>query len=121
MAREVVDIANKLSAFSQHWSPKVVAQLNDYEIKVVKLQGEFVWHANEETDELPGRPWGTDHPATGRRRGATARSTVRRAAGCRTLPDRRGEVHALLIEPTGVVNTGNAGGVLTARYDDSLL
>ena len=52
MAREVVDIASKLSVFSQHWSPKVVARLNDYEIKVVKLQGEFVWHTHEETDEL---------------------------------------------------------------------
>jgi hypothetical protein len=50
MAREVVDIASKLSAFSQHWSPKVVARLNDYEIKVVKLQGEFVWHSHQETD-----------------------------------------------------------------------
>ena len=122
MAREVVDIASKLSAFSQHWSPKVVARLNDYEIKVVKLQGEFVWHTHEETDELflvvhgeltiqlrdgnvvlrPGQlfvvPRGVEH-----------------------CPIAEGEVHALLIEPAGVVNTGSAGGARTAAYDDSLL
>jgi hypothetical protein len=39
-------------AISEHWSPKVVARLNDYEVKVVKLHGEFVWHKHEETDEL---------------------------------------------------------------------
>ena len=121
MAREAVDIASKLSAFSQLWSPKVVARLNDYEIKVVKLQGEFVWHTHAETDELflvvhgeltiqlrddnvalrPGQlfvvPRGIEH-----------------------CPIAEGEVHALLIEPAGVVNTGNAGGPLTAGSDESL-
>ena len=47
-----VDIAERLSLFSEQWSPKVVARLNDYEIKVVKLEGEFVWHTHEDTDEL---------------------------------------------------------------------
>jgi mannose-6-phosphate isomerase-like protein (cupin superfamily) len=47
-----IDLAEKLSAFAEHWSPKVIARLNDYEIKVVKVQGEFVWHAHDETDEL---------------------------------------------------------------------
>jgi mannose-6-phosphate isomerase-like protein (cupin superfamily) len=122
MTREVVDIASKLSVISQHWSPKVVARLNDYEIKVVKLQGEFVWHTHEETDELflvvhgeltiqlrdgnvalrPGQlfvvPRGVEH-----------------------CPIAEGKVHALLIEPAGVVNTGSAGGARTAGYDDSLL
>ncbi len=45
-------IAEKLAAFSDHWSPKVVARLNDYEIKVVKLEGELVWHSHADTDEL---------------------------------------------------------------------
>ena len=48
----VVDLAEKLSLFSEHWSPKVIARLNDYEIKLVKLKGEFVWHSHEDTDEL---------------------------------------------------------------------
>src|SRR6476661_5470158 len=52
MAHVVVDIAQKLSLLSEHWSPKVVARLNDYEIKVVKVKGEFVWHTHDDTDEL---------------------------------------------------------------------
>ena len=48
----VVDLHWKLSQFSDHWSPKVVARLNDYEIKVVKVQGEFTWHTHDDTDEL---------------------------------------------------------------------
>lgn len=121
MAHAPVDLAQKLSAFSEHWSPKVVARLNDYEIKVVKLQGEFVWHSHDDTDELflvldgeltiqlrdgdvvlrPGQlfvvPRGVEH-----------------------CPVATGEVHAVLIEPAGVVNTGDAVGPLTAGYDDSL-
>jgi mannose-6-phosphate isomerase-like protein (cupin superfamily) len=119
--RVPIDLAEKLSSFSEHWSPKVVARLNDYEIKVVKVQGEFVWHTHEDTDELflvvdgeltiqlrdgdvilrPGQmfvvPRGVEH-----------------------CPTAEGEVHAVLIEPVGVVNTGSAGGDLTATYDDSL-
>jgi mannose-6-phosphate isomerase-like protein (cupin superfamily) len=122
MVNEAVDIADRLSLVSKHWSPKVVARLNDYEIKVVKLQGEFVWHTHDDTDELflvvsgelriqlrdgdvvlrPGQlfvvPRGIEH-----------------------CPIADGEVHAVLIEPVGVVNTGDAGGALTATYDDSLM
>ena len=121
MANTPVDLGEKLSAFSEQWSPKVVARLNDYEIKVVKLQGEFVWHTHDDTDELflvldgelriqlrdgdvtlrPGQlfvvPRGVEH-----------------------CPVADGEVRAVLIEPAGVVNTGDAGGPLTAGYDDSL-
>ena len=48
----VVDLAERLGRFTEHWSPKVVARVNDYEIKVVKVQGEFTWHSHEDTDEL---------------------------------------------------------------------
>jgi mannose-6-phosphate isomerase-like protein (cupin superfamily) len=122
MVPRPVDIAEKLSVVTDHWAPKVVARLNDYEIKVVKIEGEFVWHTHPETDELflvvageliiqlrngdvrlgPGQlyvvPRGVEH-----------------------CPLADAEVHALLIEPCGVVNTGDAGGPLTAAYDDSLL
>ena len=52
MTARVVDLHERLSLFSEHWSPKVVARLNDYAVKVVKLKGEFVWHSHPETDEL---------------------------------------------------------------------
>ena len=121
MTNVPIDLAEKFSSFSEHWSPKVVARLNDHEIKVVKVKGEFVWHSHDDTDELflvidgeltiqlrdgdvalcPGQifvvPRGVEH-----------------------CPIADGEVHAVLIEPVGVVNTGSAGGTLTAAYDDSL-
>jgi hypothetical protein len=50
--QHVIDLADKLSRFSEHWSPKVVARLNDYEIKLAKIKGEFVWHSHDDTDEL---------------------------------------------------------------------
>src|ERR1039458_4857131 len=52
MSHSPVDLAEKLSLFSESWSPKVVARMNDYEIKVVKLKGEFTWHTHHDTDEL---------------------------------------------------------------------
>src|SRR5438309_11275613 len=52
MASEVINFAQKLSTFSEHWSPRVVAEMNDYQFKLVKLEGEFVWHDHKETDEV---------------------------------------------------------------------
>ena len=121
MANEAVDITEKLSLFSEHWSPKVVARLNDYEIKVVKVKGEFVWHTHADTDELFIVVAGvlTIQLRDGDvRLGAGQLFVV--ARGVEHCPLAEGEVHALLIEPTGVVNTGDASGVLTAAYDDSL-
>lgn len=121
MVNEPVDIAEKLSLFSEHWSPKVVARLNDYEIKVVKIKGEFVWHTHEDSDELFIVVAGMltielrDSKVT---LGPGQLFVVPRGVEHRPVGD--AEVHALLIEPTGVVNTGDAGGSLTSSYDDSL-
>lgn len=121
MANEAVDITEKLSLFSEHWSPKVVARLNDYEIKVVKVKGEFVWHTHDDTDELFIIVAGD---LTIQLRDGDVRLCAGQLfvvpRGVEHCPVADGEVHALLIEPTGVVNTGNAGGALTAAYDDSL-
>jgi len=121
MPTEVIDLAAKLSAFTEHWSPKVIARLNDYEIKVVKLHGEFTWHSHADTDELF---LVIDGELTIQLRDG---DVVVRAGqlyvvprGVEHCPIAGGEVHAVLIEPTGVVNTGESGGPLTAGYDDSL-
>jgi len=118
-----VDIAEKLSLFSEHWSPKVVARLNDYEIKVVKIKGEFVWHTHEDTDELFLVVDGTltiqlrDGDVTLR---PGQLYVVPR--GVEHCPIAEGEVAAMLIEPAGVVNTGDAvDSSLTATHDASLL
>ena len=52
MTNHPINLADKLNKFNEHWSPKVVAELNDYQIKVAKLFGEFVWHRHEHTDEM---------------------------------------------------------------------
>ncbi|AKC38653.1 mannose-6-phosphate isomerase [Mycolicibacterium phlei] len=120
MSDRVVDLGEKLSLFSELWSPKVVARLNDYEVKVVKLGGEFVWHTHDDTDELFLVIAG-ELTIQLRDRDVTVRPgqlfVVPR--GVEHCPRADGEVHAVLIEPTGVINTGDAGGALTATYDDS--
>ena len=118
----VVDLAAALALFSEHWSPKVVARLNDYEIKLVKLQGEFTWHSHDDPDELFLVIDGT---LTIQLRDGDV--VLRNGQlyvvprGVEHCPITNGEVSAMLIEPAGVVNTGGAGGDLTATYDDSLL
>ena len=52
MDRTAINIKDKLSAFSEHWKPKIIARMNDYHFKVVKFKGEFVWHSHPETDEV---------------------------------------------------------------------
>ncbi|HEY3530370.1 MAG TPA: cupin domain-containing protein [Nocardioides sp.] len=123
--REPIDLAERLARFSEHWSPKVVARLNDYEIKVVKLDGEFVWHDHAETDELFLVIEGT---LTIRLRDPDERAVTLGPGGLHVVPRgvehcpvAEGEVSAMLIEPAGTVNTGEAGGELTATPDDSLL
>jgi mannose-6-phosphate isomerase-like protein (cupin superfamily) len=104
-----INLAEKLAQFSDYWAPRVVGQLNDYDIMVVKVQGEFVWHSHADTDDfflvlkgrliirlrdrevvlVPGElfvvPRGVEHQ-----------------------PFAEEEVHLLLIEPAGTPNTGDA-------------
>ena len=125
MPSQPVDLGAKLAQFTYHWSPKVIARLNDYEIKVVKLHGEFVWHSHADTDELFLVIDGTltiqfrDGAVT---LGPGQLYVVPR--GIEHCPLADGEVAALLIEPVGVVNTGDAGAEaaagFTAQYDGSL-
>ncbi len=121
MADDPVDLAEKLSLFSEQWAPKVVARLNDYEIKVVKLEGEFVWHTHEDTDELflvisgeltIQRRDGDIHLRPGQM------YVVPR--GVEHCPIAENEAQVVIIEPAGVVNTGDVQSSLTAGYDDSL-
>src|SRR5246127_3579811 len=102
-----ISLSEKLNAFSEHWSPKIIAQFNGHDVMVVKLKGEFVWHSHAETDDFflvlkgnlviqlrdgevrlnPGDlyvvPKGVEH-----------------------RPVAEEEVHLLLIEPCGTPNTG---------------
>jgi mannose-6-phosphate isomerase-like protein (cupin superfamily) len=115
---EVINFSRKFDLLSEQWSPRVVAELNDYQFKVVRIEGDFIWHDHPETDEAfivldgtlridfrdrsvvlgPGEmfvvPKGTEHK-----------------------PHAEKEVRMLLIEPRGTLNTGRAGGDRTAEND----
>ena len=115
MAMTKVNLDEMLGRFTEQWSPKTVGRLNDYELKVVKVQGEFVWHQHDETDEvflvLDGELT-IDTPDGAIVLGPRETVTIPRSVQHRPRAER--ETSILLIEPTGVVNTGEAGGPLTA-------
>ena len=117
-AADAINLAEKLAKFSEHWSPRVVAEMNDYQFKLVKLQGEFVWHEHKDTDEVFLVVRG-EMQVGFRDRDVTIREgeffVVPRGVEHITRATR--ECHALIIEPRGVVNTGEAGGELTAQND----
>lgn len=114
----VINLDDKFGKFTKHWSPHVIARLNDLHIKSVKLKGEFVWHRHEDTDELfyvhKGR-------LTIKYRdrdvilGAGELHVVPKGVEHKPVADDECEV--LLIEPAGTVNTGDAGGELTADQE----
>jgi mannose-6-phosphate isomerase-like protein (cupin superfamily) len=105
----------------------VVARLNDYEIKLAKLKGEFVWHTHDDTDELFLVIEGTLTIQLRDDDGAEHQVVLRPGQlyvvprGVEHCPVTDGDAAVMLIEPAGVVNTGSTGGDLTAAYDDSLL
>jgi len=111
----VVRLADALASFGDHWAPRVVATLNDYEVKVVKAKGDFVWHSHADTDELFLVVKGRLQIALRDRvleLGPGELFVVPR--GVEHRPSALEEVELLLLEPRGVVNTGEAGGPLTA-------
>lgn len=114
MAIEKVSLDERLALFSEHWAPKLVGRLNDYEIKIVKIQGEFTWHQHDDTDEFFLVLHGAltiDTPDGPIALGPRESVTIPR--GVQHRPRAEQEAAVLLIEPSGVVNTGDAGGPLT--------
>ncbi len=116
---QTISLQQKLSLFSDHWSPKIVAQLNDYHVKLVKVQGEFVWHQHDETDELFMVLDGelTIEMADGEDVVMRAGEIFVVPKGVQHRPIAHNECHILLLEPAGLINTGNADSELTAPND----
>lgn len=115
---EPINFQRKFSLFAEQWAPKVVAEMNDYQFKVVKLQGDFIWHDHENTDEtfivLEGKL------RIDFRDGAVTLSPGEMYVvpkGVEHKPFAEKEVKLLLIEPRGVLNTGHEGGSRTAQND----
>ena len=118
MLEEKINFKNKYSKFNKHWSPRIIAEMNDYQFKLAKIKGEFVWHNHKDTDEtfivIDGEmilklrdrdvilqegemfvvPKGVDHK-----------------------PCAQKECKILVVEPRGVINTGDTGGRLTINEE----
>jgi mannose-6-phosphate isomerase-like protein (cupin superfamily) len=118
MERTAVNLADKFAKFSEHWSPKIVAQMNDYHFKLVKFQGEFVWHDHADTDEvfivLDGEM--TVHFRDGRVRVRAGEMFVI-PRGMEHMTSATAECKAMLVETAGTVNTGAVRGDKTAPAD----
>lgn len=114
-ASEPVNLAAKLASFVETWAPRIVARVNDVEVKLVKLDGEFVWHSHPEADELFFVLRG------GLELRFRERASVRLGPGelfvvprgVEHLPVAEPETEVMLIEPVDTVNTGDAGGPRT--------
>ena len=118
MGYAAINFKQKLGLFDEQWSPKVIAEMNDYQFKIVKLQGDFVWHDHKTTDEtfivLEGDLRidfrdGAVHVRTG--------EMFVVPKGVEHKPYAEKEVKMLLIEPRGILNTGDEGGERTAQND----
>lgn len=118
MERKPINLAEKLSRFSEHWTPKIIAQMNDYHFKPVKFQGEFVWHRHADTDEvfivLDGAM--TIHfPDRDVTVAAGEMFVIPRGLEHKTSAE--AECRAMLVERAGTVNTGEVVSAQTAPSD----
>jgi mannose-6-phosphate isomerase-like protein (cupin superfamily) len=118
MKYESINFAEKLSKFNNHWSPRVIAEMNDYQFKLAKVQGEFVWHDHPHTDEVFIVIEGTLDIEF--REGKVTLNSGEMFVipkGAEHKPSALAECKIMLIEPRGVVNTGESESELTAEND----
>jgi mannose-6-phosphate isomerase-like protein (cupin superfamily) len=113
---EKVNLAAKLGLFHEHWSPKIVGELNDSYVKLVKLKGEFIWHHHDNEDELflvvKGRLLIKFH---GQDLWLEEGEFAIVPRGAEHLPIAQDEVHVMLLEPKSTLNTGNVDNERTVR------
>jgi mannose-6-phosphate isomerase-like protein (cupin superfamily) len=111
-----VNLAEKIGLLDEPYSPGIVGYLNDYKLVVVKVRGEFVWHKHDDTDDfflvLRGR---LTIQLRDRDVELSEGELFVVPRGAEHCPKADEEAHVLLIEPRGTVNTGDAGGELTAQ------
>jgi mannose-6-phosphate isomerase-like protein (cupin superfamily) len=117
-AYKSLNFAEKIARIDPYWTPRVIAEMNDYQFKVVKLLGDFIWHDHPDTDEtfivLEGQlriDLRDGHVLV------NAGEMYVVPKGVEHKPFAGQEVKLLLIEPKGVLNTGNEGGERTAQND----
>jgi mannose-6-phosphate isomerase-like protein (cupin superfamily) len=118
MSHDAINLQEKFAKFSEHFSPKIIAQMNDYHFKLGRFQGDFVWHSHADTDEaflvIEGE-MRIDFRDGSVNLKAGEMYVVPR--GVEHKPYAEQECKLLLVEPAGTINTGDAGGKLTAAND----
>jgi mannose-6-phosphate isomerase-like protein (cupin superfamily) len=116
---DAVNLDVMLARFAEHWSPKRIAQINDYDVRIVKVQGEFTWHRHADTDEFF---LVLDGQLTIQMRDRDVvlgpRDLFVVPRGVEHCPRADVETAVLLLEPGSVVNTGDVGGELTAEVEE---
>ncbi|MXO78586.1 cupin domain-containing protein [Paenibacillus sp. OT2-17] len=118
MNYQTINLNEKLSKFTEHWSPKVIGEMNDYQFKLVKIDGDFVWHDHQDTDEvfivLEGEMF-IDFRDGQVKISQGEMFIVPRGVEHKTFANQ--ECHIMLVEPRGLVNTGETESELTAVND----
>ena len=111
---QAINLTEKLASFDEHWSPRIIAKMNDYRFKLAKIEGEFIWHRHPETDEvfivLKGEmriEFRDSHTLLSEGEMCVV------PRGIEHKPVAENECQIMLIEPVGTVNTGDAGGERT--------
>jgi len=118
MLSDKINLREKLSKFSKYWSPRIIAEMNDYQFKIAKIKGEFIWHDHKDTDETFIVIEGT--MCIKFRDGIVELSEGEMFVvpkGVEHKPCAENECKILVVEPRGVINTGDAGGELTITKD----
>ncbi len=116
---DAISLTEKLTHIADHWSPRIVAQINDMQFKLAKIEGDFVWHSHSDTDEAFFVVKG-QFDMEYRDRTVTVREgdLVVVPKGIEHRPRATKECHIMLVELGGTVNTGESGGDLTASNDE---
>jgi len=113
-----INLKDKLSKFSEYWSPRIIAEVNDHQFKLVKIKGEFVWHDHKDTDEafivLEGS-MRIEFQDSILKLSEGEMYVVPKGVLHKTSSENKCKI--LIVEPNGIVNTGEAGGDLTAAND----
>ena len=113
-----INLQSKFELFTEHWSPKVIAELNDYQFKLVKIKGQFTWHEHNKTDEVFLVIEGS--------MGIEFKDKIVTLKESEMIVVKEGEQHkpfafeeckVLMVEPRGVVNTGDSSVNLTSEND----
>ncbi len=123
---EKINLPQKFACFSEHWSPKMVGELNNFAVKIVKVQGEFVWHHHDVEDELffvvKGRllMQVRETPELQRDIWVEEGELIIIPHGVEHHPVAEEETHLMLLEPTTTVNTGNVASERTVLHVERL-